>query len=565
METIFIPEQLTILKSHLRKYFEKNFRQVTRFLDTILFTFKVISLQLDGADIETKKYFKDLKKHPLLVVRILMIQDLCTPLFEEMLKDPNILFDLEYAAEKADNPKIEVVVSKYNKDLSVSRRIFITQFLFEKPRFYEESSLTVSAIQPFLYLAADAGWGDSRGPSPGDFKASMQTNDPEQIKKSLLGSGAPKIKEASKAALELFKEIGDVNERNNYLKAVLTALISAPKEHISQKIFCEDLINLDFSSSLTVEPPARMELITLFWKWLDVFPDKNETVKYKGKFPFADIGDFNLLDFGNPGRFTTTMATNWLCQFYGSNKNDALEKMIEVLPKLKLNIDEVREELENIKEVLITDLINDAGASDAREKKFTIIVDNLKNGVIELKAKVLSSISQRNESVWQWATSKTDPSSKLWTPSDLQQQLLDVLENTDSPQSFIETIRFCNGKVTTSLKGFWDIILNKKFEYFFSNFEAIADDSSFNPLVPATSTAIVLFKKVVRSIEDLGDNNRKIELIARLGPDRWFWSTYNHLFAKRDLKSLRSSTDLNIKEHAESVMNRWQENNKTGV
>ena len=565
LKLIFTADQLTILKSYLKTYFEKNFRQVTRFLDTILFTFKVISLQLDGANDENKKYFEDLKKHPLLMVRILMIQDLCTPLFEEMLKDPNILFDLEYAAEKADNTKIEGIVSKYNNDLSVSRRIFITRFLFEKPRFYKESRLTVSAIQPFLYLAADAGWGDSRGPSPADFKASMQTNDPDQIKKSLLDSGEPRIKESSQAALELFKEIGDVNQRNNYLKAVLTALISVPKEHISQRIFCEALVNFDFSSSFSVDPPTRMEFINLFWKWLDIFSVKNETAKYKEKFQFTDSGDFNLLDPGNSGKFTTTMTTNWLCVFYGSNKNDALEKMTEVLPKLKLNIDEVREELENIKGVLITDLINDAGTSDAREKMFTIIVDNLKNGALELKAKILSSISQRNESVWQWATSKADPTSKLWTPSDLQQQLLDVLKSTDSPQSFIETVRFCNGKVTTSLKGFWDIIINIKFEYFFSNFEAIADDSSFNPLVPSTSTAIVLFKKVVRSVEDLGDENRKIELIARLGPDRWCWSTYNHLFAKRDLKSLLSHANPNIKEHLENIINRWQENNKTGA
>src|SRR3989344_3990493 len=203
LEKIFPDEDSrTTFASYLRKYFGKNFRQIIRFIDTTIFTFEVIYKKLEGAENEQKRYFQELADKPLLVVRILMIQELCAPLFDKILDEQKILRELEYAVEKKDTVKLNLIVDGYKTDLSPTQSGFIKTFLYQEPRFYKGSSWTVSDIRTFLFLAADSSFSDQRGMSAEDSTSPLATGDPAQIKEVLLNSGDENLEADVKVVIE---------------------------------------------------------------------------------------------------------------------------------------------------------------------------------------------------------------------------------------------------------------------------------------------------------------------------------------------------------------------------
>ncbi|MEI6080790.1 MAG: P-loop NTPase fold protein, partial [bacterium] len=103
---IFKETQVDIFKGYLSKYFEKNYRQVIRFIDYLIFYFDAIQSQINISDGDEKEFLSDLTNHPLLVVRILLLQDICNPLYEAVLKEPALLFSIE---EYTDKQKMDLV------------------------------------------------------------------------------------------------------------------------------------------------------------------------------------------------------------------------------------------------------------------------------------------------------------------------------------------------------------------------------------------------------------------------------------------------------------------------
>ena len=98
---------------YLKRYFDKNFRHVIRFFDTVLFTFDIVKGQHDEARADIKKYYKQMLENPLLVVRILMIQELCMPLFDAITKGIGELREIEYFVEKKYSDSIEKKLKEY--------------------------------------------------------------------------------------------------------------------------------------------------------------------------------------------------------------------------------------------------------------------------------------------------------------------------------------------------------------------------------------------------------------------------------------------------------------------
>ncbi|HHT9138103.1 MAG TPA: KAP family P-loop NTPase fold protein, partial [Candidatus Wunengus sp. YC60] len=346
--------------AYLEKYFESNFRQIIRFLDTVLFNFQIIKQKAAGDDAQQAPYFKDMLANPLLVVRILMIQELCAPLFDKMVRDVAILQSLEYSVEKKESPSIEKIFEQSKDILSPSQRSFIGKFIYEEPRFYKESRLQVLNLQPYLSLAADVSFGDQRGPSSEDFIATLKGGDPKGVKNDLLSMGDAKAQEGATALITQLPTITDASQKLGALKTLLVALSDSLAESTIHKIFANKLSELNYGFVNNAVSNLKIEILNLFFSWLDKIPDSAVIKKFDDKFVLKDLIEFNAINTEGAGLFSSLVLSKWLREYYSKQKPDALSAMITHFPKLK--IERVREQVDAISETLVADLIGDSNA-----------------------------------------------------------------------------------------------------------------------------------------------------------------------------------------------------------
>jgi len=334
-----------------------------------------------------------------------------------------VLSNLEYAADKQDNPKIQSTL----KDLGLLDRLtntqkqFIEKFLFEKPRFYENTLLKVSDIRPFLYLAADAGFGDSRGPSADDFTNILNSEDPKQIRQVLIASGNKKLEEGVKKFISDFPAINDVNKKNTLIKAVINALLEILEYKNINSIFFENLVSLDFSYLKQLQSPERIETYKMLWKWLNNFIDNEKISKYKELFKFDNQEDFRNISFEKDKEadyFSSLVVAQWFVDHYKQDKSDALVLFSNKIEHL--NKDAVVSEVEEIKEQLLNELITE-NDENLRNVRFNIVwqYSDLKTHQL-LKDKLLKEVLKLNNVIWSFVVSKIGELKGEWKIEDFE-------------------------------------------------------------------------------------------------------------------------------------------------
>jgi hypothetical protein len=537
--------------SLLTRYFGKNFRLIIRFLDMTIFTFQVIKFRTVDADSKNKKYYRDLLDNPMLVLRVLMIQELCTPLFEKILEDYQILFELESSVEKKNTERIEKILEPYSKILSPSQSFFIRKFLFEKPRFFKNSSLTVRAIQPFLYLAADAKFGDFRGPLAEDFVSVVELGDPKQVKNNILNSGDDTLREIAKGAVSLLQKTTDNSIKSNHLKTLLSSLLEIPLDHSSHAIFAGEFNNIDMSYLGGAPMQDRMGVYESFWKWLDLQKEERLTKEYKEKFQFSSPGDFDfLLGEKEFGKFSSLVISSWLVAYYSQNKVGALDKMEQILGRLDKN--EVMKELSTLGSTLVEDLVTDTD-TQLKNRKLAIISSHVKDGNSVIRKKLFEKIKELREDVWQWSYVKTSDKDALWTMKELEQQVIDKLNEDLDDASFLALLRFSSGKVLKLLAAFWGLVLRNHFKKFFEILPQIIDDAFYEPLAPSNSVAKRLFGRLAIKVQATKED-KKLQRFVHFHKSKWLWKNLEKVPNKRIFEKLTAS----VGEPGEEIADSWK-------
>lgn len=539
--------------TYLAKYFEMNFRQVIRFLDTVVFTFQIINAQLESATDDTKKYFEDLKKKPLLVVRILMIQELCPPLFERILNNPSMLSDLELAVERKDTSKVTTTLGDKSLKLSPTQDTFIRKFVYEEPRFFRNRMWEVYSIEPFLHLAADASFGDQRGPSSEDFIELLKTGDPEQVKSSLANSGLYKMQLAAQATLEFIQGVPQIPEKTAHFKTILTALRDLPA-HISQDPFIEKFKGFDLTPYAAETSPVRIPAYTLFWDWLNTQNKSEEDNGYIEMFPYQADEDMNQFTSVSKGNFTSRVVTSWLWNYYSRNERDALEKMRNIFPNLVPEV--VKRYMTPHSDALISSLVTDT-ASDIKENRYFVLVQFTEDGSKKLKKVVLDSVKNLHEEIGQWALVKADEgdawNKDLWTREEIKQEIHNTLQDT---QDIIKVLTYAKDKIPTDTDEIWDIILNRQSEAFIAAFPSMYGVGVFADYVPPQKYAKQLFKKVVLHITKL-DDAEKVNWLTYLIRSMWMWLNLEEMPEKKQIEAWTKSENEALKNAATTVFDSW--------
>jgi len=545
----FSEEEEKVLKNYLKKYFDKNFRQIIRFLDATLFTFQIIKQKAENEN-ETS-YFKELLKKPLLVVRTLMIQENCTPLFDNILFDHQILVNLEYAVEKKNTGEIDAIISQNEKNLSLLQKNFIKAFIYEDPKFYKNSSLEVSDIRPFLFLAADASFGDSRGPSGGDFMQIINYGDPVQVKNSLLSTGE---KKASEAAEELKKQINFIPAPMNKLgpiKTLFSALYEISSDYSVSKIFFDKLLDLNYEFIDQIGE-QKMEILKTIFDWLDRFKEE-KTMPYIDKFPYKNNIDFGPIDFTKSGIFTTKIVIKWLVGYYHENKLDAIKRMLDILPKInKQNEVTIKHEISAIQEDLINDALIDS-TPDNRENRFLLIKDYTTNGKEVFRKKILEKIHDLNADILQWGRTKKE---ELFKDSDeMDFSVLERLSESIDFNGLNETLRFIMNNKISNNRDIWSMLSQNHLNIIVDNFPNIIN-ASYHDIAPDETIANQLMDKLITKIKTM-DEDKQIQWLEFIKKDKWIWINLQKRDFKRRLKSFSETSNDVLKSKYEEVILTW--------
>lgn len=551
LNEIFKNGDLDVLKKYLGLYFEGNFRHIIRFLDTAIFSFKIIDDQINNADKDEGKYLKELKDKPLLVVRSLMIQDLCNPLFEEILKNSEILSNLEYAVQKKDTSNIDKILARFEDKLSIAQSVFIKKFLFEQPRFHNEYGPDVKSIKTFLYLAADASFGDARGPLQEDFKQYLKQGNPDEIKQSLLLSGEERLTEALEGFSQLNSEVTENKEKYNLFLTLINALVNMDSDALPQNKFLTGLQSIDIEFINQMPVNERVEFYHLYWQWLDKF-DLNQTSQYKDKFTLT-LDDINNLNFDNKiGPFTSLIIFNRLIEYYDENKADALNKMITIFEKL--DIKTITNNFQELSKKLLNDFIADINNTDLSEKKLQLFEKYQQDAIQSLSNAVLENIKIKNQNVWNWAENNLD---RLpFERKDIEIPIIKATEEDSDFNSLIETINFANNKISDLSDKFWKTILTKKKDILVDNIEQIANRQELLPLSPDNASARNIFEILYERAKN-ADQGDKIPYINLLNKDKWLWNQLSSMPKKRELKAMSRTKNQEVKNALDTIIASW--------
>lgn len=545
------------LSKYLKLYFDKNFRHVIRFFETVLFTFKIVKNQHETAAEDKKKYFEQMLSKPLLVVRILMIQELGIPLFEAILQDTGTLRSLEDNVERKDSSRVDNILDKYT--FTTSQSIFIKKFLYEEPRFFKNKVLEVYAFEPFLFLAADASFGDARGLSKEDFISELKTGSPDQVANSIQNCGEEKIKEATGAVAEMLKNTTDPVEKSSYTRTLCLALAKIP-DHLSQSHFIVALQEQDYSQVFSgAQVSNRLEITQEFWKWLDT-QDWDSVKAFADKFPFVQTEDLGGLDFKSGfGNFGSHVLCRWLRDYYPSNKTLILDKMEIIFPQLDKKV--ISEEFSNLTDQLTQDLIGWVDPQQ-KEKLYKLLMEFLPESREKLKDIVLTQVKAKDEGMWQWGESKVNDDYKPWMREELEKSITETIRASTTGDELASGIRYANGKVTKSVDSTWLDIKNRQLDQAVSIIRQLSNDS-LTSFIPPEEVARTLFTETINKIES-GDDSTKIALLPSL-QKRWLWENISKIPEYRRIKKLLGSQNQDVIRETNLVLHSWGKEEKTST
>ncbi len=548
LDKIFLKEDdKTIFAGYLKKYFSKNYRQIIRFIETTLFTFEIIQSKSGDQDEIQKKYFMEMLDKPLLVVRILMLQELCPPLFDKIVNDQEILLKLEYLVEKKDSVKINEEVTKYGTDMSSGQKSFIEAFLYEDPRFYKGFSLDIADIRPFIFLAADASFGDHRGLSGDDFVSIIDTGDPVQIKNVLASSGDNNLSNYAGVVSTRLPGLGE-ETRGSILKALMIALAQFPKEYSVHKIFADKLKDVDLN--FIVNLAQKFDIVNSFTHWIDLIEEQSIFDGFKNKFDFIlNSNDFDNANIIEPGIFTSSLLTRWYRNFYPQNPTDLTNRMLNLFPQLDKPA--VQKEMEGMENTFADGLLGEN--NDLRDKRFEILKYFIPNGITILKEKILKQVYDLNADVTTWAVSKADDSS--WKVSEIEGELLKKIEDSVDINVLIQSLNFIIQQNISTPEEIWKRIIPKHIAALSDNIANFINQG-FQKIPPPSEYASKFMDMLVDKI-NASDEAAQEQLIGFLKKNQWPWVNLSKYPLDKKMPDLIKSKNENLRRITGEVFETW--------
>ena len=539
----FLGDEISNFKIYLRLYFGKNLREVGRFIDYVIFTFEIIEIQLQSSkNEEERKPFQTIKQHPKLMLRTLLIQELCSAFFEKLLTNSEPLSRLEYnIARRIDatvNSLIQDEVAK-KKTLSQEQAVLLKSLLNQGAGFCDPNEPwgVLVDIEPFLHLAADSSFGQSVGAKAIDVIALVKRGDTEGVKRSLLSSSRPSLTSYSDAMIELLKQESADQDFASYLTTLVQALLLSAESVAAQEIFFEKIKKIDFSKIITptTEAKSRIKTISVLLEWLDLQLDKkpDSIAAMTESFGFLNDNDRQSLLESTPKELNvgvslavglrTEILAQWLAKRYSTEKVVVTRLMVEKFPLLNSKI--ISNHLAGIYENFCTDIIQ-VNNAELRSNLLTLISKFLPKKISNLKDKVLEAIkSNLDGTLYDWAIDVQDDD--IWERKVIENVIIEHSKGINDMPNLKQIFSFLRSgeaqRIEESLSNLWEVLIGKIALLVEFMKEAANDSSTFDKVIPPNETAEKLFGEIVKLVKSTEDQNEKTALLSLLNANNWFW------------------------------------------
>lgn len=552
---------------YLKKYFKKNYRQVIRFIDFTVFSFRAAKAFQESSEGKTKEFISEIFKYPYLLVKILLLQDLCNPLYEILLSNPATLNKLErfISRKEVDQFNSEITNLTGNR-LSPGQMIICKKIFEECDNFYTDSNLIVKSSKPFLYLSADNEWDDEGGSQPADFFAYLTSGDSKSAEASILMSGEETLRNCGEFTLENLKNLEKTDNFDVPMESLVKTLSLIPPDNKFQQIIAEGIKTLDILFTYDALPATdekrALQYINI-WNWLDDIArsDWFELLKndYITKFtPMKYAEDFPRIEQTDQfGFFSSTIVSRWLIQYFKQGASDRIDMIIKFQEKLDPSVF-----LESFN-TIADDLVNlfQSETNENREKILTVILklgDQQRTSLIDSVKKMINSFIP--DLAIFFSTKLDDPSVGV-SKDDFALFLAQGFEGINGPigpTEFNSAFDLCNKLKLEFNDKVWDSILSTHEEYFINWLPQI-QDIDYSDMAPEKKCAQKVYSLIVGRIKNSEiDANTKNDYFAYLYPEKWLWKKYHHI----DMRSISGMEKYIEQSKIDDLKTQWNNTNE---
>jgi hypothetical protein len=230
------------LRRWLTNYSSLNLRSVVRTLDMLLFTLALVRAQAEVATAEEKPGLQEILAKPMLLGRVLMIQDRCAPLFDLLVETPSLLADLDREvflaksrAQEEPVMPVDAFLTSLRSDrgpvlLNPESIEFLRRFAYEQPLFWGAGGQEVANVGPWIHLAGDLSFADAAGPRPDDFVRDLTNSNSEAMSVAMARCSEAKAPAVADAAIRSLIEDEDFAARSMRLSLLINAAVGADQD-----------------------------------------------------------------------------------------------------------------------------------------------------------------------------------------------------------------------------------------------------------------------------------------------------------------------------------------------
>lgn len=551
-----------ILIKWLLKYFNKNYRNVIRFIETIIFNFSLINTQMESADEDLKAQLQDIYNYPLLFIRVLMIQELASPLYTKYLETPSTIIKIEEDLGKTDSVFKETVDKLSISDL---QKKFINEFIYELPRFYDPvKGVEVHSIEPFIYIASSSDFSNIRGPNANDFIGYIKNNDGNNIENALQVSGETRVKEYTTIFKTHLNSLigGDVTELSRVILLVLNSLKNINAENKIHQSFL-DLFS-DISFDINSQPlEERKAILIKFMEWLDNISDGfniNELIDKFNIITQAQIDQVEQIVNGitKIGNFSSKLICKWIGNnvIYPTYKNKILDIFLKTIDSLReIDINNYLGEHPEFLSDFISDPEGEIGT------KIWEIVEKSKDSEFNQKIsdEICQNIKNGNIKICDWVFDHNKEVEKSFPEINIKDNFIEFINNQlQSPDNFVNNIVSYEKISSLFLSDIWGRILTIGNLYLMPVLNQIIS-KGVTFLIPSENTAKLIEKRIFDYSFSLITEQEQTDSINLLTKSM-LWNNLSDLSYKKALiaKSRKNSIKLILSPRITSILQSWR-------
>lgn len=559
----FFGDSLGEYKKYLSEYFCKNYRQVIRFVDFTVFTYRAVKAYIDDS-VEKDEFIDELLAHPLLLVKILLIQDLCNPLYEKILEMPSLLRDLEESIGKDLPLQFEKDLEKISTKLfSNNQREMCKKIFRDTEKFYDGPALRVRSLKPFLYLTSDEAWDNEGGAKPKDFFELAKTKDSSAILRAIVLSGQDTLESCADYTEKQLKAIENSAELEKPIRSIIGALDQLDLSHPAQCLFGISLSTIDFAAyynGLGANEEHRIEFFQFVWNWLDKVWDEDWCVDNMDEFvstftPNHFAEDFKRLGTSSRGKASSTIIASWLVQYFNSGAPDCLDMITHFSPTL--DKDAVETKFSEIADQLIDGVFQDPNLDNKTKRLDAIILLTPEEYIDKFKNRIFDEVKAFERDTVLWAFSMCDSGKySTWTRGELEDKLIEGIASIAGATQFNHAFDLISIIKPKNIEKIWDALLTHHEEYFMTWLPHIRDGNFFN-ISPDRNSAKTIYTKIISKIKELAalNNGQANDYFACLYPDKWLWQTH-HKIDQRNLVGLEKYVGA---DPLNQLKSKWEE------